>query len=158
MNKIKIHNNEHPIFNFLKQKNDLFLFDTETTGLGTRDEPAEMVELYGIKYGLEKNLNVKLISQDEKHTQIEISFNNYKKIVNIKNVDKNSDLLTLLKEKGLETTDGSLISVNENIPFIFEKDKNKLLFNSIGELTFKEEVDKLYKSRKPIEIGGYGST
>ncbi len=157
MKKIKIHKNEHPIFHFLKQKNDLFLFDTETTGLGTIDEPAEMVELYGIKYGLKKDLSIKIIKNEEETTQVELYFNNYKKILTFKNHDtlemNENNILQELKNGGLKTNDGSLITIQENTPFIFDKDKNKLLFNSIGDLVFKEEVDKLYKSKNPIEIG-----
>lgn len=155
MSKIKIHKNEHPIFNFLKQKNEMFLFDTETTGLGTRDEPAEMVELYGIKYGLKKDLQIKILERLNKLCTIEVIFNNYKKTLKVHTTLDEKELKDYISNNGIRTLDGNFFKIKENTPFILDYKNNKesLMFNSIGDLVFLEEVDKLYKSRKPIELG-----
>lgn len=145
---IKQTKNVHPIIKFLKNEKDLFLFDTETTGFGSKETPPGLLEFYGIKFKLKKDLNIEL---KETEKTFQINFNGYKyngKYTSVER-DSNGDISKIISNK-------ENIVIKSNIPFIKdtydEKSKEKLLFNTVGSLEEVGEIDELFKTDIPSAI------
>jgi len=134
-NKKNIITLNSPFMQVLKGKEFLIL-DTETTGLNGKTD--SLIQYAGLKIKLKKELNIKSLSDNK----IEITLNDkYVKIIEFK--EKINDYKYKLN-------DSEYLVIKENIPYIHNtaKNKNNLIFPTVGEYEILEEIEQTWNYKE----------
>jgi DNA polymerase III alpha subunit len=147
--------NQSLLFDILSDKKQAYVLDTETTGLGTKEKPARLIEYSGIKLKLEKKLT---LSYSDDSSEVILNFNGDIRKFPIDTIVKpyNNESLEIIVKNNSKTIVRESLIIKYNIPLI-ERINNKgkrsyiLPFNSFGNFIEEEVHDQMYKVDDEIE-------